>query len=581
MTKILLYRRLLAVTKKYWAAFLIGVFATIALSFSDASLAWLIKPIVNKGFVDKDTAFIRVLPLFIFLIFAVRAVSSFCSNYFIFRVSRSVVRNFRCQLFSKLMKLPAQFFDSHPSGKLMSVLIYNVEQVSQASSDVLITLLREFSLVVWLIVVMFLVNWKLSLIFVLITPLVVWGIKVCSKRLRMLSSRVQDSVAEVSNITKEGIETYRIIRLFSGQKFEESKFSRATQSNLHQELKVAVTNSVGTSMIQLLISVPLAIILALAPTPLFGVSAGSFAALISAMVLLIRPMRRVTNLNTAIQRGLAGAESVFQLLDADTEKDHGKLEIERVKGDITYNDVNFSYQTAQCSALRDINFKISAGQTVAIVGHSGGGKSTLINLLPRFYEPSSGQITIDGLDIEDFTLKSLRDQFALVSQDTVLFDDTVAANIAYAQKDSIDEAHLIQTAKFANALEFIEALPQGFNTRVGENGLLLSGGQRQRIAIARALYKKAPILILDEATSSLDTKSDQEIQVALNRLMSYCTTLVIAHRLSTIKNADWILVMDSGQIIERGRHEDLLAQDGVYKQLYKMQFSRDEPEKID
>jgi len=568
------YRRLLGISKKYWPAFLIGIISTVLLSFSDAAFAWLIKPIVNEGFINRNVIFIRYLPIAIVILFVVRSIAGFCSSYFISRVARSVVMDFRKTLFRHLLKLPTSYYDVQPSGKLLSTLIYNVEQVAQASSDVLITCLRETSLVIGLVFVMFTVNWRLSLIFLLITPVIIWGIKICSTRLRYLSSRVQTSVAEVSHIMNEGIEANKVIRLYGGYDYEIKKFDRAVKENRHQELKIEVTNSMGTAIIQLLISIPLAIILYVATAPSLGVSAGSFATIISAMIMLVRPMRRVTSLNNFIQKGIAGAESIFELLDEKAEEDHGTLTLPRVQGKMTFNQVSFSYRSAVRPALKNISFEVKPGQTVAIVGHSGGGKSTLISLLPRFYEIESGEITIDDIDIRKFRLHDLRQQFALVSQHTVLFNDSIAHNIAYVSGEQVDYDRLLLAAKSANAYEFIEKLPRGFDTVVGEDGLLFSGGQRQRIAIARALYKQAPILILDEATSALDTHAERQIQTALDELMSRCTTLVIAHRLSTIENADWILVMEQGSIVEKGKHTELLAQNGVYAELYRMQFNK-------
>lgn len=565
------YRRLLMVAKKYWPAFVVGLVATLLLSMTDASVAWLIKPIINKGFIDRDNFFIRYLPILIILIFLLRSLTGFCSNYFIARVARSVVMDFRQRIFRHLLQLPAKFYDEHASGKLLSTILYNVEQLAQASSDILVTLLRESSLALGLIGVMFMINWKLSLIFILIMPLMTIGLRISSRRLRRLSSHVQSSVAEVSHIANEAVEAYRVVRLFSGESYEINKFDRATQHNRQQELKVEVTNSIGTAVIQLFISLPLAVILYFATSPTFEVNAGSFAAIISAVMMLVRPIRRVTELNNFIQKGIAGAESIFQLLDEKAENDAGTQLVERVHGNIQFHQVSFQYPQAKRPAVQDINFSIQAGQTIAFVGRSGSGKSTLISLLPRFYEIHRGAIYIDGVDIRDFSLKNLRRQFSLVSQQTVLFNDTVAKNIAYAQEGEIDKTRLMQAAQLANAMEFIEKLPQSFDTIVGEDGLLLSGGQRQRLAIARALYKQAPILILDEATSALDSHAEREIQTGLTQLMRRCTTLVIAHRLSTIEQADWILVMENGRIVESGTHSDLLKKKGVYTHLHRAQ----------
>jgi subfamily B ATP-binding cassette protein MsbA len=570
------YRRLLAATKKYWVAVVLGIAGTIALSLIDAGFAWLIKPIINQGFIARDIVFIRWLPLIIVVIFIFRGVAGFASSYFISRVSRNVVKDFRCKIFSHLLKLPANFYDRHSSGHLLSTIIYNVEQVAQASSDALVTTLQEASLVIGLVAVMFMVNWQLTLFFMIVTPFIVWVMKTCSSRLRRLSTNVQKSVGEVTHVASESIEAYKVIRLYGGQEYEDHKFARVTKSNQQRELKVVVTNSVSTSLVQLIIAIPIAVVLFFATSPSFHVTAGSFASIISSMIMMLRPVRRLTMINSYIQKGIAGAESIFLLLDEEVEKDTGTQRLVRAKGAITYDHVNFEYQQTKQPILENINFQVEPGQTVAIVGRSGAGKSTLINLLPRFYEISSGQIKIDNVDIKNYRLQDLRNQFALVSQHTALFNDTIAHNIAYGQEGEVDEQKIIEIAKAAHAMEFIEQLPNGLNTVIGENGVLLSGGQRQRIAIARALYVDAPILILDEATSSLDTHAERHIQDALVALMKQRTTLVIAHRLSTIENADWILVLDKGGLIEKGTHAELLALNGAYAELHRMQF-REQP----
>lgn len=566
------YRRLLGAAKPYWRMFVLGAIGTIVLSLTDAAFAWLVKPIINKGFVNRDALFIHWLPLIIFLVFFIRGVSGFVSNYFISRVARTVVRDFRRMIFATLLRLPSQFYDKNTSGHILSTIVYNVEQVSQACSDALLTCLRESSLAIGLIFVMFVVSWQLTIFFLLIAPLIAWVVKWSSSRMRRLSGNVQESVGDVTHVAHEGIDGYQVIRLYGGAEYEMRKFRQATKANLQRELKVVVTNSVGTASIQLLFSIPLAVSIMFATMPSLHVSAGSFAAMITAMITLLRPVRRMSMVNSEIQKGVAAAESIFSIIDETPENDDGQYELDRVKGDICFDNVSFEYNTANQSVLKHISFKIKAGETVAIVGRSGSGKSTLVKLLPRFYEVDMGKITIDGRDIKAIKLQELRKQFAIVTQQTTLFDETIANNIAYGIEGDIDRELIIKAAEAAHATEFIDLLPEGFETRVGEDGVLLSGGQRQRIAIARALYRDAPILILDEATASLDTHSEREIQYALDSLIENRTTLVIAHRLSTIENADRIIVMDAGQIAEIGTHAELMEKSGLYAELHQAQF---------
>ncbi|OGT49121.1 MAG: lipid A export permease/ATP-binding protein MsbA [Gammaproteobacteria bacterium RIFCSPHIGHO2_12_FULL_38_11] len=454
----------------------------------------------------------------------------------------------------------------------MSTIVYNVEQVAQACSDALLTILRESSTAIGLIIVMFWVSWKLTLLFIVIAPLIAWVVKWSSVRMRRLSANVQQSVGDVTHVAGEGIDGYRVVRLYGGQKYEMEKFNLATKSNLQRELKIVVTNSVGTSSIQLLFAIPIAVTLLAATNPAMHISAGSFTAIVAAMISLLRPVRRISMVNTEIQKGVAAAESIFKMADEPIEKDMGTRRLSRVKGDIEFRNVCFEYDSSKRAILKHINLKVEAGKTVAIVGKSGGGKSTLLNLLPRFYEINSGEITIDGVNINVYQLAELRKQFAFVSQDTILFDDTVANNIAYGLPVSVDREKIMQAAEAAHATEFISQLPEGLDSKIGEDGVLLSGGQRQRIAIARALLKDAPILILDEATASLDVHAERHIQAALEDLMKDRTVLIIAHRLSTVENADHIIVLDEGEIVETGTHHFLLKNEGVYAALYKAQF---------
>lgn len=570
------YKRLLKSIVPYWKVFSLGIIATVLSAGVDAGLAWLIEPVINKGFIARDQAFIQWLPLGVILLFVLRGLTNLSSNYHIAKVGRYVVRDFRQAIFNHLLRLPAKFFDHHSSGQLLSLITYNTEQVAEAATYAFITLIQEGCLFFGLLCVMFIISWQLSLLFLITAPLIALMVKYSSLRLRKLSLNVQESMGSVAHVAEETIEGYRVIRTFGGEQYERDKFSTVINNNQRRELKMVVTDTLGSSVVQVLAAIPIALTLHMATAPGSRISAGSFAAMVTAMVSLLRPLRRLSRINTMIQKGVAGAASVFQLLDETPESDTGRLPLKRARGQIEFQRVYFRYDQSGTTILSDINLSIKPGETVALVGRSGAGKSSLVSLLPRFYEAYSGQILIDGVDHRDYQLSELRRQFAFVSQRVSLFNDSIAANICYGAGREVGEDELRSIAQAAHALEFIEQLPAGFNSIIGEDGVLLSGGQRQRIAIARALLKDAPILILDEATSSLDTESERHIQAALYALMRRRTTLVIAHRLSTIETADRICVFDQGRIVESGNHETLLAQNGQYANLYHLQF-QDEP----
>ena len=570
------YRRLLSYLRPHWLVASLSVIGMIVQGGTETVFAWIIKPMLDSGFVNRDLAVIRLIPLGIIGIFLVRGIASFASSYGSGWVSRNIIATLRAQVFDRLLMLPRRYYDEASSGMLLSRLTYNVEQVAEAGTTAVVTIIRDTATAVFLLAYMAYISWRLALIFLALGPVVTLVVFYVSKRFRRLSRRIQRSVGNVAYVAEEAIEGNDVIKVFGAQAHERERFREANDRNKNQFMKFAATKALSTPVVQICAAMALSLVIYLAT--LNGVastvSVGSFVSFITAMLLLLQPLKRLTNVHSTIQKGIAAGESIFEIIDEPAEEDHGTVEVERVRGRIEFDDVHFRYRQGGDAVLRGMTLDIEPGETVAIVGRSGSGKTTMANLIPRFYEPSAGVIRLDGVPLRDYRLESLRRQVALVGQRVVLFNDTIRGNIAYGMAET-DDASIRRAAELANALEFIEGLPDGFDTRVGENGVMLSGGQRQRIAIARALLKDAPILILDEATSALDTESENQIQTALEQLMRGRTTLVIAHRLSTVESADRIIVLDAGKLVESGTHMELIERGGAYAALHRLQFRRE------
>lgn len=571
-----IYFRLLTYVRPYWLPFTLGIIGFILYASTQTGFAALMEYLVDAIGQQKEDAYIFG-PLALMGIAIARGIGTFMGNFFTAYVARNIVHQLRIVMFDKLLLIPLDYFHNHASGHILSKISYNVEQVTTAATDSLKISVREGMTVVGLLGYLLYLNWQLTLVFAAVSPLIALVVAMASKRFRRLGHRIQDSMGEVTHVASENVQGVQVVRVFGGGDKERKRFAEASGQNLRQSLKMALTEALSVPIVQIIVSSALALLIFLALHPLMstGMSAGQFIAFITAAGLIAKPLRSLTEVNGAIQRGIAAAQSIFELIDEIVETDSGKLIAKQDEGSIELQNLCFSYIQNK-PILKNLNLTIAPGQTVAFVGKSGSGKSTLANLLPRFYEPTSGSILLNGHELSEYELTSLRSQIALVTQNVVLFDGSIRDNIAYGAMPDVSDDAVIHAAEAAHVMEFVNHLSDGLDTQVGEKGTKLSGGQRQRIAIARAILKNAPVLILDEATSALDTESERHIQAALENVMKDRTTLVIAHRLSTIESADQIIVMDRGEIVEKGTHTELLAQENIYAGLYQKQFTEND-----
>ncbi len=578
-----LYFRLLGYVRPYWRVFGIAILGMMLTAATEPLFPALIKPLLDGSFVARDPFYSFWIPLALVGIFVLRGVLSFLSSYSMAWVSNKIVLDLRNEMFGRMLHLPTKFFDSQSSGALISKVAYDVNGVTSAATGVLAVVVEDSLKVIFLLTYLLYLNWQLTLIALAIVPGIALAIRLFSKRLRTMSEESLKSMGRITHCLQEAVECHKVVKIFGGQQYEMRRFDRALQELRGYSMRQTVAAAGTVPIVQLFAAIALAIIISIAvqQSAANQLTVGDFMSFITAMLMLLAPMKHLADVNAPLQRGLASAASVFELVDEVPETDQGRQTLGRVNGALCFENVSFTFPGAKRPALDRVSITINPGETVALVGPSGGGKTTLVNLLPRFYSPTMGRVTLDGADLCDITLESLRANIALVSQDVALFNDTVEANIAYGALGKVSRAQVEAAAADAHALDFIREMPQGFDTQVGENGVRLSGGQRQRIAIARALLKNAPLLLLDEATSALDGESERHVQEALAALMRGRTTVVIAHRLSTIEHADRIVVLQRGAIVETGSHQELFERDGLYARLYRIQFSLDDDDARD
>ncbi len=575
-----LYKRLMKEVRHLWPLLILSAVGSIFFSLSDASMIYLINPILNHGFgptgdiTQKSASVLMIMGLVMVLLLCMRAVGSFISDYFIGMLGQKVVYKFRKDIYARFMDLPSSFFDKHSSGQILSRLLYNVDQVTAATSSAIITLVQDSTFVIGLIIVMFISSWQLSLFLILVGPILAVFITIINKKFRALSRNTQSSMGAVTHVSEETLRNYKEIRVFGGQEKQTNKFNHNLSYTYGQQVKTIALDALTSPIIQIIASLVLAFSLFTIAT--FGVgdehssswlTAGSFTSFFASAAAILKPIKNLTKVNVVIQKAVAATEDIFYILDYPAEKETGSKEIKKVKGDLSIKDLSFRFNDEK--VLDGVSVDIKTGETVAFVGKSGSGKTTLTNVLSRFYIQESGEITLDGVDTRELTLKNLRSHLSMVSQNVHLFDDTVYNNVAFGLDRDATEQEIIDALQRANAYDFVSNLPEGMQTNIGSNGSRLSGGQRQRISIARALLKDAPVLIFDEATSALDNESERVVQQAIDNLTNSRTTLIIAHRLSTVENADKIVVMDDGKVVESGSHKELINNGGLYSRLYQ------------
>ncbi len=570
-----LYKRLLKSTGIYKKTFFLAIIGMIIHAITDTSFAAIIKPLLDGSFIDKDPSFIQIMPILIILIFVFRGIGSFMSTYGMAYVGRSIIRDIRRDMFDKILLRSSSLYDESVTGKLVSKITFDAEQVAEAATKAVTTVIKDGLTIIGLLSLMFYYSFELSIGLLLIAPLVGFFLKIMSVKFRSLSRDIQRSMGTITNIVEESIIGHRIIKIFGGKDYEKNTFNSANAYNRERNLKLIFVQSISIPLMQLLVAIFLAAIIFFVTSSdyLDEISIGTFMSYLTAMIMMFAPIKRLSEVNVVLQRGIAASESIYDLLDSKSEN-IDMIDATNIEGSISisFKNVTFKYPSSQSNILENINLDISKGETVAIVGKSGSGKTTLLDLIPRLYDPDRGDIYFNTSNIKDINLNKIRAYISYVGQDFTLFNDTIYNNIAYGELSSHDVSRVHDAAEFSFALNFINDLPDKFETIVGQNGVLLSGGQRQRIAIARALLKNAPILLLDEATSALDAESEASIQKSLTTLSENKTTLIIAHRLSTVMNADKIIVIENGHVVEQGNHSDLIDKKSVYYALYNSQF---------